>query len=94
MENRWIFYVFGNLWDVNLKENNMDLLKKLFYPDYFSNDTNKKIKQFENWYEHKLPVYLVGVNFMRYKFTNKGASKEDFHKNFIKAAKNYHVLKR
>ena len=85
------FKAFSNLLDVNLKEKKMmDLLKVLFYPDYFSND-RKKIKQFEDWFDHKLPVHLVNVNYMKYKFINKGASKEDFHQDFIKAAKNYHV---
>ena len=49
MKSYWkideFFNVFGNLLDMNLKENNiMDLLKVLFYHDYFSNDNEKKSK--------------------------------------------------
>ena len=86
------FKEFENLLNINSKEKNlMDLLKSLFYPDYFSNGNKNKIKKFEDWFKRKLPVYLVNVNFMKYNFINKGASQKDFHKDFIKAAKNYHV---
>ena len=85
------FEVFRELLDVNIKsERMMVLLKELFYPDYFSTDS-EKIKKFNDWFNYRLPVYLVNVNYVKYKFINKKATNKEFHQDFLEAARSYSV---
>ena len=85
------FKTFKKLLNVNIqKEITMELLRELFYPDYFSKD-NEKIDQFNNWFIHRLPVYLINVNYVDYRFINRGATSQEFHNDFLKASKSYNV---
>ena len=85
------FETFKELLNVNTKiERMMELLRILFFPDYFSTD-NEKIQKFNNWFNYRLPVYLINVNYVEYRFINKGVTSQEFHDDFLKAARNYSV---